>query len=326
MSNYYEEIKMSDLNDLPDAVKENAAKLARQENTENQPKKDSFDDLLGKSDEYFMPWESVQLPSNGAYYDNMPNGTIKVRPMGIDVDKMMANQRIVQSGELLNKIIEACVQLPDGMTVQDLLAGDQFFLLYYLRGITHGPDYEFVTDCPSCGAKSTYDYNLSDLSKTVKGPNPAHPIEPMSVKLPFLSEKLGKEVEALVRLVRVRDINAMSKTKDTVIDPLKKARARSRGQNQPKIAKQDSDDIYTKNISMTIVGFRVDGTDYKDDRKMQLIEKLHQRDSATIREFIDSITPGIDTSVEVTCQNDECKKDYSISLPFGEGFFRPPKG
>lgn len=311
----------SNAEELPEVVKENAAKFAQ----ENRPKQDALDELLSKSDEYFMPWEVVELPSKGAYYENMPGGKIKVRPMGIDVDKMMANQRIVQSGELLNKIIEACVQLPDGMTVMDLLAGDQFFLLYYLRGITHGPDYEFVTDCPVCGTKSTYDYNLADLSKTIKGPNNDYLAEPMSVELPFISSKLGKKVEALVRLLRVRDISAMSKGNVAVVDPLKKGVARSRGQNQPKASKQDADELYTKNISMTIVGFKVDGVEYKDSRKMQLIDKLHQRDSATIREFIDSVTPGIDTSVDVTCQNDECKKEYSISLPFGEGFFRSPK-
>jgi hypothetical protein len=308
-------------NELPDVVKENAAKSAQL----NQPQYDVLDEILKKSDDFFMPWENVELPSKGIYYSNMPKGIIKVRPMGIDVDKMMANQRIVQSGDLLNKIIEACVQLPDGMTVQDLLAGDQFFLLYYLRGITHGSDYEFVTDCPHCGVKSTYDYNLSDLSKTIKGPNPEYPVEPMSVELSFISGKIGKKVEALVRLVRVKDVSAMSKGNNTVIDPLRRGKARVRGQGAPKVSKQDADDLYTKNISMTIVGFRVDGIEFKDDRKSQLIDKLHQKDSATIREFIDSVTPGIDTSVEVTCQNEECKKDYSISLPFGENFFRPSK-
>ncbi len=307
--------------DLPEAVKENAARVAREE----KPKKDALDDLLSKSDDYFMPWEDVKLPSEGIYYTNMPNGTIKVKPMGIDVDKMMANQRIVQSGELLNKIIEACVQLPEDMTVHDLLAGDQFFLLYYLRGMTHGSDYEFVTDCPHCGTKSTYDYDLSDLSKTIKKPHPDHPIEPMAVELPFISGKMNSKVEALVRLMRVKDIIAMSKG-DNVIDPLKRGKARSRGNNAAKAVKQNADDIYTKNISTAIVGFRVNGVEFKDDRKLQLIERLHQKDSATIREFIDSITPGIDTAVEVTCQNDECKKDYSISLPFGENFFRPSKG
>ena len=314
---------MNKNDELPDQVIENAAKMAKGEQT--QPKTDLFDELLGKSDDYFMPWETVELPSKGQYYDNMPNGTVRIRPMGIDVDKMMANQRIAQSGELLNKIIEACIQLPEGMSVQDLISGDQFFLLYYLRGITHGPEYEFVTDCPHCGTKSTYDYNLSDLSKTIKGPHPDYPVEPMSVELPFISGKLNKKIEAIVRLIRVKDISAMAKGSTVVIDPIKRGKARSRGQSN-KIIKQDSEDLYTKNITMSIVGFRVDGIEFRDDRKLQLMDRLHQRDSSTIRAFVDSITPGIDTTVEVTCQNDECKKDYSISLPFGENFFRSTKG
>jgi hypothetical protein len=309
---------MADKDSLPEAVKENVARVF------SNKESDALDNILSQEDDYFMPWEDVVLPSKGVYYDNlMPDGIIKVKPMGIDVDKMMANQRIVASGELLNKIIEACVKLPDGMTVNDLLAGDQYFLLYYLRGITHGNDYEFVSDCPSCGTKSTYDYNLSDLSKTIKGPNPDYPVEPMEVELPYISEKTKSSVSAMVRLLRVKDMRDMVRG-NVVIDPIKKGKARSRGQSNG-ISKQSADDIYTKNITTAVIGFKVDGKVFSDDRKDKLIEKLHQKDTVTIREFIDSITPGIDTSVDVTCQNNECNRDYSISLPFGENFFRPSK-
>jgi hypothetical protein len=306
--------------DLPDQVKENIANASKSQDV------DEFDKLLKNADSYFLAWESVQLPSKGLFYDNMPDGMIKIKPMGVDVDLMMANQRIVQSGELLNKIIEACVQLPSGMTVGDMLSGDQHFLLYYLRGITHGINYEFIVECPACGHKNTYEYNLSNLAKTIKGPNPDYITEPMCVKLPVLTEKMGHvvggDIEAMVRLVRVKDLTLMNSNKGIDMND----RMIARNKNDRQRAKIDNpSEIYLNNMNLQIVGFRINGKDFTDHRKSMLISKLQQQDSATIKQFIDDISPGIDTTIEVTCQDTKCNNEYSISLPFGEKFFRPGK-
>jgi hypothetical protein len=316
-----------DMQELPDEVVRNIER-AKAEEQEVVADLDDFDKILQRADEnYFLAWETVELPSKGVYYDGkIPGGKLKVRPMSIDVDKMMANQRIAQSGELLNKIVEACVEMPDEMTIYDFLAGDQFFLLYYLRGITHGPDYEFALECPHCKTTSTYEYDLAELSSTVKNPNPDYLDEPMAVQLPVLSSKMSQSIEALVRLVRVRDISAMGKSKDDdIFDPIRMGKARNKGKKQSKSKKVDASDTYTSSMNMQIVGFRIDGVDYTDKRKNALISKLHQRDTATIRDFIDDVSPGIDTTIEVTCQNEECGKDSSVPLPFSENFFRPSK-
>lgn len=287
--------------------------------------KDDFDKLLDTAQQnYFLPWENVDLPSKGLFYNNMPDGTIKVKPMGADVDKMLANQRLVGSGEIINKIIEACVQLPDNMTIDDLLIGDEYFLLYYLRGITHGNEYEFVSECPHCDVKSTYEYNLNDLQKTIKNPNPEFLVEPMQVRLPALSEKTKQEVSALIRLIRVADIrNMASSAKDKIVDPIRKAKARNKGTSDSGVKTVNSSELYNNSMHMQVVGFVVNGQKYMDNRKNQLIEMLQQKDTATIRVFIESVSPGIETSIEVTCQNKDCGKVYNINLPLSENFFRP---
>jgi len=288
---------------------------------------DVFDQLLSKLDsDNYLPWESVVLPSKGIFYDGaLPGGKVDVRPMSVDVDKMMVNQRIVQNGELFNKIVEACVRLPDGFSVYDLLANDQYFLLYYLRGITHGSDYEFVSDCPFCGTKSTYEYDLSELSKTMKHPNPEFSHEPLEVRLPKLSIMSNKEVFALVRLMRVRDVMAASTDKEKIIDPIKKGRARNKKASKSNSGHKMSDTskVYLDSMKSQIVGFKVGDDVCKDQRRFTLLDQLHQADSAIIRDFIDDVSPGIDTAIEVTCQDDDCGKDYTIQLPFGENFFRP---
>ncbi len=132
-----------------------------------------------------------------------------------------------------------------------------------------------------------------------------YPDEPMPVLLPALTKTSGKEVMALIKLVRVRDIVAMSSTSFAVVwDPINKGRARAKGDKKE------------------IDGFSIDGVDFKDARKNELVNKLHQADAAAIRDFIEKVSPGIDTTLEVTCQNSDCGKEYAVQLPFGENFFR----
>ncbi len=316
-------ITPDDRKELPAEVIKNIDKHLQAQ----EPQTDALGSLLQAVNDsgQYIPWEKVQLPSKGQYYDGkMPEGYIEVRPFSIDVDKMTSNQRLVASGELLNKIVEVSVRFPDpSFSVYDLLAGDQHFLLYYLRGITHGPEYEFALPCPFCEQKGIFEYNLGDLVKTMKGPNKKYPDEPMPVLLPQLSLTSGKEVMALIKLVRVRDIAAMSTTSNAEVwDPVNRGRARAKGDKKESKAKANPEKAYLDGMKMQIEGFRIDGVDFSDIRKNDLVNKLHQKDAAAIRDFIEQVSPGIDTTLEVTCQNSECGKEYAVQLPFGENFFR----
>ena len=89
------------------------------------------DTIIATPQDQIIPWEDAILPSGGMYY-GWPDGVIKVRAWGTDVDKILATQRLAQSGQSMNMLIERCVKYPAGFTTQDLLVGDQVFLLYYL--------------------------------------------------------------------------------------------------------------------------------------------------------------------------------------------------
>ena len=315
-------------NELPDSI---AQQKLRQEQLENT---DLFDQLVDHvGDNQYIPWEVVTLPSRGVYYGGkMPGGKIEVKPMGVDVDKMLVNQRLIKSGQLVNKIVEACARLPDGFEIREMLAGDFNYLLYYLRGITHGPIYEFVSACPVCGNKNIYEFDLTELAYTMKGPHPDWPEEPMTVTLPELSKTFDKTVQAMVRLVRVDDVMKMSRPgDDEAFDPVRRGRARIKNKNkneQPAKIKNiaDNDSIYEDNMKLQIIGFVIDGQKFTDSRRMKIINKLHQKDAAVIRQFIDDISPSVDTSLEVTCQDDECKAEVTITLPWSDNFFRPAGG
>lgn len=323
---------MSDDNqELPNTMgQEIAAKKAQ-----DAKNADIFSQLIDHAGSDYIPWERVDLPSGGIYYgDKMPGGFLEVKPMGVDVDKMLTNQRLIQSGQLLNKLIESCTRLPPNFSVREMLAGDFNYLLYYIRGITHGPTYEFSAECPHCGTKNIYEFDLGLLQETIKVPNPNYPDEDsMVVELPQISKTFGKQVFAMVRLIRVDDIMKMSQPDggDHIYDPVEQGRVKIRNKKKskgPEIKnnQQDLSKMYEDNMKTQIVGFEVDGERFTDGRKAKLIDRLHQQDAAVIRDFIEEISPGIDTSLEITCVNKDCRKEATISLPWNENFFRPNKG
>lgn len=258
-------------------------------------------------------WEDVMLPSMGAYYGGaIPNGVVQVKPMGMTEDKIFATQRLVASGQYMTQILQNCVKFPGDFDSDNLLAGDQVFLLYVLRGITHGNMYEFMLQCPNCDTASLQNFDLNEIAKTIKYADPSIGDEPFKVVLPYLSDSLGKEVWVRVRFARYADILTM--------------------QNRQRIRKKVStgvkrstevvlDDSALDSMSMLVVSFMDDTKDAIMIK--QLLNRLHATDSSTIRTFLNDYSPAMDTTINGKCA--ECGSAFTTQLPITESFFRATK-
>ena len=283
-----------------------------------------LDQILEAADETLIPWEECHLPSGGIYY-GWPDGTVMVRPMGQMAEKVLATQRLAQSGQSMDLLFQECIKFPMGFDSGDLLLGDRVFLLYYLRGITHGNLYEFAITCPqtSCEAVSTHTYDLNELAKTVTWANPANGVEPFKVKLPYLSKATGRDINVGVRFLRgvdANDILARKKAKKKMY--ARPGGVKTRGVDTRRQAQdnQTLDDSVTENLNKMIV----DVMGVTDHFKIRaFVEKMHAQDTAAVREWLRNNTPGIDNTVTVTCP--ECELEFTVELPITESFFRPSK-
>lgn len=283
-----------------------------------------LDVILSRRDE-ILPWDTVVLPSKGYYYGGkIPDGVVKIRPMNIFTEKIMSTQRWVRTGEAINKVFEHCVQFPDpSFDVLDLLSGDATFLLYYLRGITYGNMYEFIMKCDDeeCGHSAEYSYDLNQLQHTIKGPNEEFPEEPFPCTLPYMSEVIGKPFIVHIRLIRRRDLMniTVARKRKKLLAP--SSSASSLEEKLRTFTKINSvttvNDFIEENLNNIVVS--VMGS--KDRNKIrQFINMIHSSDSAAIREALDSFSPGIDTTIEVTCPM--CGNRMKTMLPITESFFR----
>lgn len=267
---------------------------------------DILDAVLNAKKEEVMPWEDCILPSRGIYY-SWNTDRVRVKPLTQTAEKILATQRLAESGQSIDYLFREFVEFPDGFKSEDLLAGDRMFILFYLRGITYGNMYEFTVTCPNpeCldvngnRTKFPYQYDLNRLAATIKQPNPRIGLEPFKVVLPYLSSIVNTEFYVHVRFLRGYDQIQTKK--------LRKSDKRSQ-----------FNDLFTESITKCIVS--VMGSD--DPFKIsQFVEtKLHDRDFATIREFISDNTPSMDPTAVIECP--KCGTEFNIELPITESFFR----
>ena len=283
------------------------------------PELDALEKVLSMPEDQVFPWEEVVLPSEGAYYDGaVPGGRVQVRPMGIFADKILATQRLAQSGQSLDWLFRKCVKFPTDFNPLNLLAGDRIFLLYYLRGVTHGNLYEFIVRCTNedCGQTQTSEYDLNQLQKTIVRPKHELGEEPFKISLPHMSKLAKTDFWVKVRLLRGYDMQQMLTGRKVV----KKIQNTGRNVDKNFIANSDMDTDQTleDNLNMLII----EAMGSTDKLKIKnLVSKLHSSDTATIREFIKDASPGIDTTILVTCSN--CNQEMRMELPITESFFRP---
>lgn len=276
-----------------------------------------LDYILSKDESELLPWEDLILPSVGWYYDGrIPEGKVEVRPMGLATDKVLATARLAQTGQALDEVFRRCVRFPSpDFDPLELLVGDRVYLLFVLRGITHGNIYEFSVKCTNedCEHSVGDQYDLNQLSSTKRGPK--HKKEPVRVPLPYLTQKIGRDVWVDVRFMRGRDMRVIEKKKRQ-LDRLMGQHAR--GKNEKKQDSELLDQSIEENLNLLIMS----ANGVTDPFKIHdLVSKLHARDTAAIRQVIRDDAPGIDAEIEVTCP--ECGTVMKMELPITESFFRP---
>lgn len=278
------------------------------------------DAILQAAPERLIPWETCKLPSRGIYY-GWDMSSVQVRAMGQVADKILATKRLAQTGESIDYLFRECVRFPDGFNSADLLIGDRVFLLYYLRGITHGNMYEFMVTCPmaDCEAVSTHAYDLNELAKTIKYADEGLGLEPFKVSLPHLSEITKRDFWVEVRFLRGRDTNDMVSLKRTKKKMFAAPAVRA-GQDKRRPQHRDVqiDETLTENLQMLIVSIM--GIKKSRHEIALFANKLHSSDTAAIREWLRENSPGIDPTISLTCP--ECNQEIQIGMPIGESFFR----
>jgi len=258
-------------------------------------------DLVKETFNWEIPIESVPLPSQGKVY---PPGTSLHNREFIDIKSMTAREEdilmssaLIKQGKVLSQLLSSCI-VDKTIDPSDLLSGDRNAIMVSIRITGYGANYDAITICPKCSAKSTQSYNLGDLSIKRLEIQPVGedqnvfqfklPVTGKTVYFKFLSGK--EEEERSISISRMRRLTG---------------------------GKSVDRDV-TSRLEYQAVA--IDGI---EDRNAisQFISKMPARDSRALRKYIKDNEPGIDLSVDMKCP--ECLKQGRVALPIGASFFWP---
>ena len=248
---------------------------------------------------------SVLLPSRGILYTGeLAKGKVGLTAMTLLEEAMLSTMDDTEKA--VDNVIRRCILDPSHVDMRELIASDKFFLMLVLRAITFGSKYSFTWTCRNrvvrngiytpCGASNRFSVNIPDDFR-IKTLNPEDK-EPYMVELPDSKRVIG------VRLLRGFD--------EQEIDAYEK-----------RLPEANKHELPAYVVSRQIVS--VDGNqitpDIPKEKVLKFVASLSAKDIAVLRDKIEYYTPGIDTTVNVTCAR--CGNSISMDLPLSAGFFRP---
>lgn len=139
------------------AAKESGFNSQLEEKTEKKSNK--------KSKFSFTEEHEFNLPTRGYLYqssedDDIRSGIIRLRPMTLKDEEILANQTYIKNGSVFRRLIDSCML--NDFDAKELTGYDTYFIIYALREITYGKDYKFQIKCGDCGKEFEYELKMNE--------------------------------------------------------------------------------------------------------------------------------------------------------------------
>jgi hypothetical protein len=255
--------------------------------------------------------QKVKLPSRGILYKEGPasTGCLNLAAMTLVEENLLNSGVFSGSDDPITAVLKKCLQ--EHIDPAFLLSADKYFLFMMLRAVTYGSEYTFNWTCTAvsrrnrrgmCGFKNTETVLIPDqfkmkyLSDTDK--------EPFTIILP----DSGKTISfRLSRSNDEKDIDQYaSKLEKEINQGVNRGYTAETYQLAKLITHVENNEI-TKDIKLDVI--------------MQWLSSLSAKDLSFYREKLNYYTPGLDTSVSLTCAS--CDTTHEMDLPLTQEFFRP---
>jgi hypothetical protein len=250
-----------------------------------------------------IPYQSVPLPSRGLLYGEGHSLHLKdsldITPMTAKEEDILTSPALAKSNRTMDELIKSCL-VDKTIDPSDLLLGDRNALMFSIRITGYGTSYDADLVCKECSEKFNASFNLAELEVDHLSADPVSPGENIfEFKLPITG-----------LLVRFKLLNGRDEKE---IEGMQQRRKKSPGQKEARI----TDTLFHSVIS--IVGNKGEVTDR--NAISTFIRKMPAGDSSALRNYIDEISPGINTEVHINCT--QCGEGQLVTMPIGVKFFWP---
>jgi len=245
---------------------------------------------------YDFPTEIIDLPSKGKLYPKdhiLSSGTIEMKYMTAKEEDILTNQSYIKQGVVLDKLFKALIMTK--VNYNDILLCDKNAIMIAARILGYGKDYDISVPDPESDEMISHTVDLTDLkdkeidwSLIDEGINAFSltlPTSKKQVKLKLLSQgeqaKIDAELKGLVKIKKEAGLTTL--LKHVIVE--------------------------------------LDGDDDKSKIRKFVDTNLLAIDSRAIRQFLKTITPEINMSIDVPVG--EAGDTFPSQLSIGLDFFWP---
>jgi hypothetical protein len=249
---------------------------------------------INKTNEFSfeVPFDMLPLPSKGLLYPGN-NSTIKVQYMTASDENILTSPNLIKSGKVLDVLIERKVK-ESPVPVDQMLVGDRNAIMIWLRATGYGEMYPVKLMDPVTGDEFETDVDLNSLKIKEIGAQPDENSE-------FYFEMPKSKAKIKFKMLTVSDER----------DIMQKSEKRA------KLTKSPITNLLTSRLERQIV--EINGN--RDPNYIsKYIEVIPAYDSLKFREYVDSIEPGVDMTVDVEAPSGE---PFQATVPLGINFFWP---
>lgn len=266
-----------------------------------------------------LPYDIIQLPSNGQTYRNKVD-RIPVAYLTAYDENMITSPNLYKDGLVIDFLLKNKV-MNSAINVDDLVSGDADAIILFLRATSYGPDFPIVANDPETGEQIETTVDLTTLKprefKLVGDENGYFdfetPIRKDKIKFRYLTRKqerklrqvtelegCGTKAEMLERerqslLAALVDDRYISDTERKNIQAAIKS-MEAWGKKLREVNDSEFTKVMTNNLQMQIVSVNGE-TDKEYIRKY--VYTMPARDSLMLRRYINDNRPGIDFDIEV---------------------------
>ncbi len=239
--------------------------------------------------------ETFTLPSKGKIYEEAVNPDIVLGSMKTK-HEMLRLSASENSNKIMADIIDDCIDGNPGISSYDMCLGDFQYLMYKLRTVTFGPDYEMYGICPHCGSENYINVNLDELEIYEYDDELA---DLLDIKLPVS----GNTITITLQTPRMLDLI-------------------NRKTNEAKRRRKSNENAQLLyNLTTSIV--TIDGEEPNPFTLEEFVKDLPMKDTNALLNRINAVNSKIGVQLDVDTACSECGKYFAAPFRIYSTFFRP---
>lgn len=241
--------------------------------------------ILRRSKEIILP---SSIKNEEGEFVSGPKG-VTIQEWMTEEEDVLSDTKKLKSGQAINEVLEQTVveakENPDNWDFDKMLVGDRTFIMLQEKILSHGPEYEFTSQCPKCKETEEYTVDLSELEvQHLK-----------SDKEEFVEEIEGYKV--YYRLMKGKDVKRLQT-----------------------LQKNNSDTLMTSYMILRTT--KIEDPEGNPVNKRDFFP-IPSRLAGKLRSAMDENDCGVDTTIKIDCSNPRCLYEYEQELPMGKNFYLP---